>query len=139
MYADFRNAEAPPPEEVIEVGGQLGCRAMLIDTFDKRGPGLLGVLSIAEIERLAAAARAANMLVVLGGQITADQLPELLPLAPDYIAVRGAVCRDNRAGQLDPERIKQFIRRLRCDRRLPHPAHRSPIAAGETGSQSRNQ
>ncbi len=139
VYADFQDADAPAPEEVIEVGCQLGCRAMLIDTFDKRGPGLLGVLSIAEVERFVAAARAANMLVVLGGQITAELLPDLLPLDPDYIAVRGAVCRDNRAGQLDPERIKQFIRRLRCDRRLPQPARRSSIEVEETLLPSRKE
>ncbi len=119
VYADFQIAEAPAPDEVIACGRQLGCRAMLIDTFDKRGPGLLGTLSIVEIERLAAAARAANMLVVLGGQLNANQLPELLPLDPDYIAVRGAVCRGDRAGRLDAERARRFVRSLRRSRTSP--------------------
>ncbi len=114
IYADFETAAAPPPDEVIAHGSQLGCRAMLIDTFDKHGPGLLGTLSITEIKRLVTAARAANMLVVLGGQITADHLPDLLPLAPDYIAVRGAVCRGDRAGRLDPDRVRQFLGCLRA-------------------------
>jgi dihydroneopterin aldolase len=119
VYADFKIAEAPSPEEVIECGRQLGCRAMLIDTFDKHGPGLLGNLSIGEIECLVTAARSANMLIVLGGQISANQLPNLLPLAPDYIAVRGAVCRGDRAARLDPQRVSRFVRRLRH-------AHASP-------------
>jgi uncharacterized protein (UPF0264 family) len=113
VYADFQKAKAPFPEEVIESGRQLGCRAMLIDTFDKHGPGLLGNVSTGEIERFVSTARKAEMLVVLGGKITADQLPDLLPLAPDYIAVRGAVCRGGRAARLDPQRVKQFARRLR--------------------------
>jgi uncharacterized protein (UPF0264 family) len=119
VYADFEYAEAPSPEEVIECGRQLGCRAMLIDTFDKHGPGLLGNLSIAEVERLVTAARSANMLVVLGGQISGNQLPDLLPLEPDYIAVRGAVCRGDRAARLDPQLVRRFVRRLRR-------AHASP-------------
>jgi uncharacterized protein (UPF0264 family) len=112
VYADFKNAGAPHPEKVIDCGRQLGCRAMLIDTFDKRGPGLLGTLSIVEIERVIADARAANMLVVLGGQLTSGHLPELLPLAPDYIAVRGAVCRADRASRLDPARVRRFCCQL---------------------------
>jgi uncharacterized protein (UPF0264 family) len=113
IYADFESAAAPPPDEVIARGRELACRAMLIDTFDKRGPGLLGHLSLGEIQRLVTSARTANLLVVLGGQIIADHLPDLLPLAPDYIAVRGAVCRGDRAGRLDPDRVRQFGRRIR--------------------------
>jgi (5-formylfuran-3-yl)methyl phosphate synthase len=109
VYADFAIAHAPPPDEIIDYGHQIGCRAMLIDTFDKRGPGLLGILSIAEIKRLVIAARDAQMFVVLGGQITKDHLPDLQPLEPDYIAVRGAVCRGDRSGRLDPVRLRQFL------------------------------
>jgi (5-formylfuran-3-yl)methyl phosphate synthase len=113
VYADFETVEAPPPAEVIECGRKIGCRAMLIDTFDKRGPGLLGNLSIADIKRLATTARDADMLVVFGGQVTSDHLPDLLPLAPDYIAVRGAVCRGSRAARLDPQLVERFVRRMR--------------------------
>ena len=100
---------------------RLGCHAMLIDTFDKRGPGLLDHLSLSEIKRLVTSARTANLLVVLGGQIIADHLPDLLPLAPDYIAVRGAVCRGDRAGRLDPDRVRQFARRIRQFNRRMRP------------------
>jgi (5-formylfuran-3-yl)methyl phosphate synthase len=114
IYADFESAAAPPPDEVIAHGRELGCHAMLIDTFDKRGPGLLGHLSIGDIKRLVTSARTANLIVVLGGQITVAHLPDLLPLAPDYIAVRGAVCRGDRAGRLDPDRVRQFLGCLRA-------------------------
>jgi (5-formylfuran-3-yl)methyl phosphate synthase len=113
IYADFESAAAPPPDEVIAHGRELGCRALLIDTFDKRGPGLLGHLSLGEIKRLVTSARTANLLVVLGGQITVAHLPDLLPLAPDYIAVRGAVCRGDRAGRLDLDLVRHFARRIR--------------------------
>jgi (5-formylfuran-3-yl)methyl phosphate synthase len=108
VYADWQRAEAPPPGEVIDRGYRIGCRAMLIDTFDKRGPGLLGLWPLAELERMIAVARAAEMLVVIGGQITDRDLPVLLPLAPDYIAVRGAVCHGHRAARLDPDLLRQF-------------------------------
>jgi uncharacterized protein (UPF0264 family) len=113
VYADWQRAEAPPPGDVIAIGHRAGCRAMLIDTFDKRGPGLLGLWPLALLEKTIDAARSAEMLVVAGGQITDRDLPVLLPLAPDYIAVRGAVCRGHRAGSLDPNLVRRFKRRLR--------------------------
>jgi uncharacterized protein (UPF0264 family) len=116
IYADSERAQAPSPVEVIDRGQRLGCRAMLIDTFDKRGPGLLGLWTLAELERTIAAARAAELLVVIGGQVIDRDLPILLPLAPDYIAVRGAVCANDRTSRLDPARVRQFKDWISCAR-----------------------
>jgi (5-formylfuran-3-yl)methyl phosphate synthase len=108
VYADCERAVSPSPFEIIDHGQRLGCRVMLVDTFDKRGPGLLGLWTLAELKRTIAAARAAEMLIVIGGQIIDRDLPALLPLLPDYIAVRGAVCRNGRTAHLDPARVRQF-------------------------------
>ncbi|HEV2970899.1 MAG TPA: (5-formylfuran-3-yl)methyl phosphate synthase [Pirellulales bacterium] len=112
VYADWQIAHSPEPGEVIDQGNRLGCRAMLIDTFDKRGRGLLGLWSIDELRTRIAAARAAGMLIVLGGQVTELHLPRLLPLEADFIAVRGAVCRGDRSGRLDPARVTLLKHRL---------------------------
>ncbi|HEV3418303.1 MAG TPA: (5-formylfuran-3-yl)methyl phosphate synthase [Pirellulales bacterium] len=112
VYADWQIARSPEPDEVIEQGHRLGCRAMLIDTFDKRGPGLLGLWSIDDLRKCVAAARAVGMFVVLGGQVTEQHLPKLLPLEPDFIAVRGAVCSGDRAARLDSALVMHFKRRL---------------------------
>jgi len=114
VYADWQEAEAPPPHEVIAVGSRIGCRAMLIDTFNKQGPGLLGLWSLNDLRRTISTARDAKMLTVVGGQITEHDLPVLLLLAPDYIAVRGAICSGSRTAQLDPDRVREFIRALSC-------------------------
>ena len=114
VYVDWERAEAPSPFEVIDRGHRLGCRAMLIDTFDKRGPGLLGLWTLAELERTIAGARAAEMLVVIGGQVIERDLSALLPLLPDYIAVRGAVCRSDRTARLDRARVRQFKDWVSC-------------------------
>jgi uncharacterized protein (UPF0264 family) len=112
VYADWQCAEAPPPEAIIAVGRRIGCRAMLIDTFGKQGPGLLGLWSLAELQKTIATARNAEMLTVIGGQVTDCELPALLSLAPDYIAVRGAVCSGARTARLDADRVRLFIRAL---------------------------
>lgn len=112
VYADWQVAESPPPEIVLLGARELKCHAMLVDTFDKRGPGLLGVWSSAQLADCVRAARDAGLLVVLGGKIREEHLDRLMSLEPDFIAVRGAVCRGDRSGTLDPRRIEEFRARL---------------------------
>jgi uncharacterized protein (UPF0264 family) len=112
IYADWQRAEAPPPAEVVSAGCRLGCRAMLIDTFDKQGPGLLALWSVAEIRNTIAAGRDADMITLIGGQIAQRDLSVLLPVSSDYIAVRGAVCSSSRTSRLDPDRVREFVRAL---------------------------
>ncbi len=111
-YADWERAASPPPKEVIAVGRRLGCRALLIDTFDKGQPGLLGQWSLVELSRHVRLARGAGMLVVLGGRIGPDDFATLLPLEPDFLAVRGAVCHSDRKGRLDAALARAAKQRL---------------------------
>jgi (5-formylfuran-3-yl)methyl phosphate synthase len=121
LYADWSAAGSPAMDLVLRYAQRLHCRALLVDTFDKRGPGLLRLWSAAALERCVTMARNAGLLVVLGGQVTAEQFDRLLPLAPDFIAVRGAVCRGNRSGRLDPDRVAQLSERLKNTRLNPRP------------------
>jgi uncharacterized protein (UPF0264 family) len=107
-YADWQAAEAPAPREVIEAGRMLGCRAWLIDTYGKHAGGLLDHVELNELAALVAAARRAGMLTAIAGSLTRETLPRVLPLSPDYIAVRGAVCRGGREGVVDPELVREL-------------------------------
>lgn len=111
-YADFAAAEAPPPEEVLQLLPHAA--ALLIDTFDKRHGSLLKLWDRAMLADVVAAARSAGRLVVLAGSLRLEDLDQALELAPDYVAVRGAVCRGSRQGELDPLRLSQFLHRLRA-------------------------
>jgi uncharacterized protein (UPF0264 family) len=122
LYADWSAAGSPTRNLVLRYAQRLHCRALLVDTFDKRGPGLLGLWSAAALARCVAAARSAGLLVVLGGQVTEKQFDRLLPLSPDFIAVRGAVCRGDRSGRLDPQRVARLCERLQNARFEPRPA-----------------
>jgi hypothetical protein len=112
LYADWTVAGSPTRNLVLRYAQRLHCRALLVDTFDKRGPGLLGLWTDAALARCVAAAREAGLMVVLGGQVTAEQIDRLLPHSPDFIAVRGAVCRGDRSGRLDPELVARLCERL---------------------------
>jgi uncharacterized protein (UPF0264 family) len=111
IYADWRTAHAPPPEVVVEHTKSLPRSALLIDTFDKSGPGLLRLWSIEEIRALIDRIRQ-SIPVVVAGQLTLDDAAAISRLGPDYIGVRGGVCQPNRTGHLDPQRMVEWRRVL---------------------------
>jgi len=108
VYADRRAAHAPHPLEVLDHGVRLGCRAVLVDTFGKSGPGLVDCWTPAQIERFVARVQQAGLWAVLAGSIRLPQLPQVLAANPDWIAIRGAVCRPSREGRLDPALLGAF-------------------------------
>jgi uncharacterized protein (UPF0264 family) len=107
-YADYGIAQAPPPEEVLQYGSKLGCRALLVDTYDKRGGPLFEWLSDVELTRLCDAARSCGLMIVLAGSLTLGSVPHALSFAPDYVAVRGAACCGGRGGVVDSVRVQEL-------------------------------
>jgi len=108
VYADQRAAHAPHPMEILDHGVRLGCRAVLVDTFSKTGPGLIDCWPPAKIERFVARVQQAGLWAVLAGSIRLPQLPQVLAANPDWIAIRGAVCRPSRDGRIDPRLLSAF-------------------------------
>jgi uncharacterized protein (UPF0264 family) len=105
IYADWPHANSPPPAEVIAQARTLKSAAVLIDTFDKRGPGLMRLLTNAKVEALIDKVHNSGMEVAVAGQLTIDDVLAIAPLKPDYIGVRGAVCRPDRNGAIDPQAL----------------------------------
>ena len=106
VYADWRRAAAPSPAAVLAHAASAGCRAVLVDTWRKGVGGLMDLWSLDECSTFIASIHAAGLTAVLGGSLTADAIGRLLPLAPDFVAVRGAVCAERREGRLDPARVR---------------------------------
>lgn len=98
-YADFDGVEAPAPLDVIAAAKDIGCEFLLIDTADKRSPGLWGLRSRAEVAGWVAAARDCGLGVVLAGRIAISEIPVAAAPACDFVALRSAVC--SNAGQGD--------------------------------------
>lgn len=125
IYADAA-ACAPASDEVLEQAVHANCRAVLIDTFDKNTGALLTHWGQPQIQKTIQRIRSYGMMVVLGGSLDASAITTLLPLAPDLIAVRTAVCKSSsRTAPICPEQI----RRLRA---LLNEGHRSPPYRSET-------
>jgi uncharacterized protein (UPF0264 family) len=113
-YADHIRAASPTPLEICEFAIHSGCHAFLIDTFVKDSHTLTSWLSDAQLSTLIQRARAAGLVVALAGSVSANDLLRLIPLGPDLIAVRGAVCEGtSRLSSVSADRVADFRRAMR--------------------------
>ncbi|MBI3410473.1 MAG: hypothetical protein HY040_19210 [Planctomycetes bacterium] len=99
-YADWQCAVAPPLDEVASFAQERPGSVLLIDTHckdsatpDRSGrPTLLDWVSVAEVVDLCASCRCAGVRVALAGSLGLKEIAVLRSAAPDWFAVRGAVC-----------------------------------------------
>ncbi len=120
-YADWRIADAPRPEAVVEMATPEasedseghGFGALLVDTYRKDGSpdALFKWLDEDGVSRLVAAAHLAGLEVALAGALTRDGAETASALGADIVGVRSAVCRDRRRdAPLDPAAIWPLAR-----------------------------
>jgi uncharacterized protein (UPF0264 family) len=112
-YADWRRARAPHPREVLDVASAAGCRAMLVDTYDKTGGGLLAHWSPDELGEWVEQLRGLRIISVVGGRLSQADLDCVVSCSPDFVAVRGAVCAGSRECALEGNLLRQLVRHLR--------------------------
>lgn len=114
VYADWQSASAPRPVEVIDHACRLACGAVLFDTFDKSRGDLTVHMGTSELSQLVGAVHERGMLAVLGGSLDAATIPGVMPFGPDYIAVRGAVCRGTRTGRVEERLVRELAMLIDC-------------------------
>lgn len=121
-YADSRRAATLPIERLLCVAVQAGVGGLLIDTFDKDGPGLRALVAHETLRSYVDTAHGAGLLVALAGRLTADDLPFVQAAGADIAGTRGAACGGDRAGRIDAGQVR--LLRARCG--LPA----QPVTAG---------
>jgi uncharacterized protein (UPF0264 family) len=126
-YADYGNAGAPPPGEVIAAAARAQIRGVLIDTFNKQGAGLTALASASVLTDWVAIARRAGLLTALAGKLTADDLLRLQRTGADVAGVRGAACDSGRFGTVTMERVRVLRRYCRVPA-APAPTPPAPPA-----------
>jgi uncharacterized protein (UPF0264 family) len=122
-YVDWRESQAPCPSDVVAFAADHSAAAVLFDTFDKRSGKLFVHLSAVELDLLARRCRACELSIALAGSIDADDLKSVAALAPEIVAVRGAVCRPDRRGAVDASLVRRFQERLARERRRATAEH----------------
>lgn len=109
VYADWQTCGAVSPADVMQaLLLYQRCSIVLIDTFDKAKGSLLDIWTVDVLMRLTHVVQRAGSQVVIAGSLQLKHLPDLLPLEPDYIAVRGAVCRGKRTARLCGELVREW-------------------------------
>jgi (5-formylfuran-3-yl)methyl phosphate synthase len=108
IYADWEKADSPTPEAILAEAGALGCRAILVDTFDKSSGSVVTVWAGQQWTDIVESAHRLGMMAVLAGSLSPETIPRVLPARPDYVGVRGAVCRGGRLGPLDGDAVRRL-------------------------------
>jgi uncharacterized protein (UPF0264 family) len=105
-YADADRVESLNPFAMIDAAALAGATGLLLDTADKQGPGLRGLMSSERLHSWISAARDARLLVALAGKLTADDVGFVNDAGADIIGVRGAACDGGRTGQIVAARVR---------------------------------
>lgn len=104
-------ADKQPNFSWIPLIQQAGFRGVMLDTAIKDGCGLLDHLPLSKLGYFIESARSTGLISGLAGALRAQDVPILLPLKPDYLGFRSALCHaGQRKSYLDPKAISL----LRC-------------------------
>ncbi len=85
-------ADRDPPLARLDAFAAAGFRGVMLDTAGKGGGGLLHHIDLQRLDRFVAGTHALGMFCGLAGSLRLEDVPLLLPLAPDYLGFRGALC-----------------------------------------------
>ena len=112
-YADHRDAQAPDPREVLRYAIDRRLRFLLVDTWGKEKGSLTDFVSLCDLRNLLDEAHAHGLSVALAGSLRLEDVPDMLRLGADVIAVRGAACKDGKREEgLDADRVAELARLL---------------------------
>ena len=105
-YADWRDCRAPNPGRQLAMAAEGGCEYFLLDTYRKTH-SVLTVASRADLAQWMQQATSLGMQTVLAGSLQIGDIPAVTRrFRPDVIAVRGAVCDGDRAGNICIDRVR---------------------------------
>jgi (5-formylfuran-3-yl)methyl phosphate synthase len=95
-------ADRLPDFDAVAEAAAMGATGIMLDTADKGSGSLLAHLDPCQLASFVAQAKSHGLTVGLAGSLAAADVPKLLPLAPDLLGFRGALCNGSRGAALDP-------------------------------------
>ncbi|OAI01146.1 (5-formylfuran-3-yl)methyl phosphate synthase [Methylomonas methanica] len=110
LFADTR-----PDFSIIDVLAKAGFRGVMLDTADKQLGSLTRLMTLDELQMFVDKVASLGLLSGLAGSLRADDVAGLVPLSPDYLGFRGALCREHsRTAQLDVAQIDKLRQHWRA-------------------------
>ncbi len=121
-YADWSLADAPAPNDVLTLMDDLRDThgvtfgGLLVDTYTKSEQRLLDFITEFDLAELQSDAHARGLQFAVAGRLRAEDLPRVLTIEPDIVAVRSAVCGSgNRMNAVTTDAVAAFKKRLPAD------------------------
>jgi len=112
IYADWKTAGAPAPSDVLALAQETECSHLLIDTYDKGAGSVFCHFTSTVLGETLQHARKAGLTTVVAGSLSTAML-ERIPLEhTDIVAVRGAVCREDRSGDVSEHLVRELRQAL---------------------------
>ncbi len=105
VYADWRTANAPPPQEVLRLAAEAACPALLVDTWDKSQGPVFDHWPVQELQRFIQSVHEHKLLFVLAGSLDGETFATAARLRPNLLAVRSAACDSGRVGKVSQSRV----------------------------------
>jgi (5-formylfuran-3-yl)methyl phosphate synthase len=113
-------ADRGPSMTLVRDLAACGFAGVMLDTADKAQGGLRSHLRPQEIVDFLAEAHRCSLLAGLAGSLRGSDTQTLLPLRPDVLGFRGALCAgEARAEGLDIQRVTAMRRLIRQDDAVP--------------------
>lgn len=101
-------ADLAPPLDLVDAVAAAGFDGVMVDTALKTGHSLPDVAHASWLAAFVQRARTHGLLCGLAGSLRSGHIEQLLPLAPDYLGFRGALCSGHaRAAQLDAGAVRR--------------------------------
>jgi len=97
-----------PDFELLPLLVENGWHGVMLDTADKSTGGLLRKLTIDRIASFVGQARGLGLKVGLAGSLEEPDVPRLLPLEPDFLGFRGALCAGGRDSSIDEDALRRI-------------------------------
>lgn len=108
-YADWSRAAAPHPAMILDAAVRSGAVAVLIDTFDKQGPGLFEAVDATTLRSWVGQAARVGLPVALAGRLAAADVEAAFRLGARICGVRSAACEGGRAGRVCGTRVRGLV------------------------------
>jgi uncharacterized protein (UPF0264 family) len=108
VYADWRAAQSPSPQDILSAAIQCCCPALLIDTWDKSAGALFDHWSAGELQGFITEVRSHDIAIVLAGSLTPRNVTTAALLGPNLVAVRTAACEGGRAGTVSEIKVREL-------------------------------
>jgi (5-formylfuran-3-yl)methyl phosphate synthase len=131
VYADWQAAKAPRPERIHSAALDIGCRVILVDTWEKSSGTLTEHWPTEKLKSYVHHVHGSDLAIVLAGSLSRANLLTAAELRPDLLAVRGAVCNGGRSGTVSQVRVTDLRQALD---RLNYASNWHAMSSGEVPS-----